>query len=70
MKRPNAPMTREEQLREMNEGAAGFLSTPARSSPSRPRRPRAASRESHAKLQEHADELDRFNRVASGASCA
>ena len=63
MKSPNAPMTLEEQLREMNE-ALRVSSIRQYELTEQAQKTEAALREAHAKLQEHADELDRFNRVA------
>ena len=65
MKSTNAPMTSEQQLREMNE-ALLVSSVRQHELTEQAQKAEAALRESHAKLQEHADELDRFNRVAVG----
>ena len=65
MKSTDAPMTMEQQLREMNE-ALLVSSVRQHELTEQAQKTEAALRESHAKLQEHADELDRFNRVAVG----
>ena len=55
----------ERQLREINE-ALLVSSVRQHELTEQAQKTEAALRESHAKLQEHADELDRFNRVAVG----
>ena len=63
MRRPKATVTFEQQLREMNE-ALLVSSVRQHELAEQAQKAEAALREAHAKLQEHADELDRFNRVA------
>ena len=65
MKGVDPPLTGEQQLREMNE-ALLISSVQQHALAEQAQKTEAALRESHAKLQEHADELDRFNRVAVG----
>ena len=65
MKSTGAPMTMEQQLREMNE-ALLVSSVRQHELTEQAQKAEAALRETHAKLQAHAEELDRFNRLAVG----
>ena len=65
MKSTGKPMTMQQQLREMNE-ALLVSSVRQHELTEQAQKAEAALRETHAELQAHAEELDRFNRLAVG----